>query len=262
MRSIEQKGPAVAISPKKNLLSCFFSPLTAVASSTVIIFIIGVFWVLVRESSLAISKFGCSAVPVLDGMEPREGMFGAATNIYGTFITTGLALLFAVPSAIGIAIFVTEVAPNFLKGPIGIAIELLAAIPSIIYGMWGLFTLAPIMSKYIEPALKVSLRKAAPRLEILFRGHSPGDRYPDRKHYPFHHDHPLYGEHRAGLLQSDALRGQGIGLCHRRHAVGSGEECGAPLLQARRVRRASCFPWAGRWARPWLLPSCSGTTIR
>ena len=63
----------------------------------------------------------------------------------------------------------TEIAPNFLKGPIGGAIELLAAIPSIIYGMWGLFTLAPIMSKYIEPALQNTLGKL-PVLEILFKG--------------------------------------------------------------------------------------------
>ncbi len=63
----------------------------------------------------------------------------------------------------------TEVAPNFLKSPIGIAIELLAAIPSIIYGMWGLFTLAPIMSRHIEPFLQRSLGKL-PVLEVLFRG--------------------------------------------------------------------------------------------
>jgi phosphate transport system permease protein len=95
--------------------------------------------------------------------------FGAATTIYGTVITTLLALLIAVPTAIGIAIFVTEIAPNFLKGPIGIAIELLAAIPSIIYGMWGLFALAPIMSRYIEPALQKSVGKL-PLLEVLFEG--------------------------------------------------------------------------------------------
>jgi phosphate transport system permease protein len=96
-------------------------------------------------------------------------MFGAATTIYGTFLTTGLALLFAIPTAIGIAVFVTEIAPNFLKAPIGVAIELLAAIPSIIYGMWGLFTLAPIMSKYIEPALQSSIGKI-PLVGILFKG--------------------------------------------------------------------------------------------
>jgi phosphate transport system permease protein len=104
---------------------------------------------------------------------PVKEAFGAATNIYGTFITTTLALIIAVPTALGIAVFVTEVAPNFLKGPIGIAIELLAAIPSIIYGMWGLFTLAPIMSKYIEPTLQKTVGKL-PVLEFLFSGTTLG----------------------------------------------------------------------------------------
>src|SRR5208283_3611871 len=100
---------------------------------------------------------------------PVKESFGAATTIFGTFVTTLLSLVIAVPVAIGIAIFITEISPNFLKGPIGIAIELLAAIPSIIYGMWGLFTLAPIMAKYIEPALQKSIG-ALPLVGILFEG--------------------------------------------------------------------------------------------
>jgi phosphate transport system permease protein len=154
---------------KKNPLDLAFSLVTAIASLSVIFIIIGIFWILVRESSLSIGKFGI--IPFLTSTEwnPVRELFGAATNIYGTFITTALALIIAVPAALGIAIFVTEVAPNFLKGPIGIAIELLAAIPSIIYGMWGLFTLAPLMSKYIEPALQNSIGKL-PLFEVLFRG--------------------------------------------------------------------------------------------
>ncbi|KAF0117398.1 MAG: phosphate transport system permease protein, partial [bacterium] len=100
---------------------------------------------------------------------PVKGSFGAATNLFGTAITTVLSILIAVPVAIGIAIFVTEIAPNFLKEPIGAAIELLAAIPSIIYGMWGLFTLAPIMANYIEPALQKSIG-SLPLVGVLFEG--------------------------------------------------------------------------------------------
>jgi len=159
----------VAISPKKNLPELLFFSLTAVASSTVIIFIIGIIAVLLKESSLAIEKFGLIGFLTSTAWNPVTGMFGAATAIYGTFLTTGLALLFAIPTAIGIAVFVTEIAPNFLKGPIGVAIELLAAIPSIIYGMWGLFTLAPIMSKYVEPALQDTIGKL-PLVGILFEG--------------------------------------------------------------------------------------------
>ena len=159
----------MAILPKKNPLDLAFSLVTAVASLSIILIIIGIFWILVRESSLAIGKFGVIHFLFSTDWNPVRELFGAATNIYGTFITTSLALIIAVPAALGIAIFVTEVAPNFLKGPIGIAIELLAAIPSIIYGMWGLFTLAPIMSKYIEPFLQRTLG-SLPVLEVLFRG--------------------------------------------------------------------------------------------
>jgi phosphate transport system permease protein len=163
----------LAIFPKKNFPDLFFSSLTAIASFTVIIFIAGILVVLVKESSLAMGKFGLINFLTSTAWNPVKGIFGAATTIYGTFITTALALLFAIPTAIGIAIFVTEIAPNFLKGPIGIAIELLAAIPSIIYGMWGLFTLAPIMSKYIEPALQSTLGQL-PFVGILFKGNPLG----------------------------------------------------------------------------------------
>ena len=159
----------MAISPKKNIPELFFSSLTAIASFTVIIFIIGIIVVLLKESSLAIGKFGLIDFLTSTAWNPVTGMFGAATTIYGTFLTTALALLFAIPTAIGIAVFVTEIAPNFLKGPIGVAIELLTAIPSIIYGMWGLFTLAPIMSKYIEPGLQSTIGKL-PIVGILFKG--------------------------------------------------------------------------------------------
>ncbi len=163
----------MAISPRKNLIELFFSSLTAVASLSVIIFIIGIIAVLLKESSLAIGKFGLSDFLTSTAWNPVTGMFGAATAIYGTFLTTALALLFAIPTAIGIAVFVTEIAPNILKGPIGVAIELLAAIPSIIYGMWGLFTLAPIMSKYIEPTLQGTVGKL-PLISILFKGNPMG----------------------------------------------------------------------------------------
>jgi phosphate transport system permease protein len=159
----------LSIIPKKNPLDFAFSVVTAFASLSVILIIIGIFWILIRESTLAISKFGIINFLTSTDWNPVKETFGAAANIYGTCVTTVLALLIAVPIAIGIAIFVTEVAPNFLKGPIGIAIELLAAIPSIIYGMWGLFTLAPIMSKYVEPALQSTIGKL-PLFEILFRG--------------------------------------------------------------------------------------------
>jgi phosphate transport system permease protein len=159
----------MARTAKKNPIDNLFSFLTAAASFSVVILIIGILYVLVSESSLAIGRFGIWKFLSSADWDPVRESFGALTNIYGTILTTFLSLVIAIPVAIGIAIFVTEISPNFLKGPIGGAIELLAAIPSIIYGMWGLFTLSPIMSNTIEPFLK-KVFGAAPLVGILFRG--------------------------------------------------------------------------------------------
>ncbi len=79
-------------------------------------------------------------------------IYGALVPIYGTIVTSVIALLIAVPVSFGIALFLTELAPNWLKRPLGIAIELLAAIPSIVYGMWGLFIFAPLFATYFRGA--------------------------------------------------------------------------------------------------------------
>ncbi|MEK7332258.1 MAG: phosphate ABC transporter permease subunit PstC, partial [Nitrospirota bacterium] len=159
----------MAILSKKNPIDLLFSVITAIASFSVIIFIIGILFVLIKESSLSIGKFGIIKFLTSTDWDPVKESFGALTNIYGTLLTTFLSLIIAIPVAIGIAIFITEISPNFLKGPIGIAIELLAAIPSIIYGMWGLFTLSPVMSNHVEPFLK-KITAGIPFVEILFRG--------------------------------------------------------------------------------------------
>jgi phosphate transport system permease protein len=139
------------------------------ASFTVIVLIVGILYVLISESSLAIHKFGVAKFLTSTDWDPVKESFGAATNIFGTVVTTALSLLFAIPVAIGIAIFITEIAPKFIKGPVGIGIELLAAIPSIIYGMWGLFALSPIMSNYVEPFLK-RITAHVPLVSVLFQG--------------------------------------------------------------------------------------------
>jgi phosphate transport system permease protein len=141
---------------QRNAKDILFATITAAAAGTVVVFVLSILFVLVQNALPAIREFGLAFV-VTDAWNPVKQEFGGAAPLYGSLVTTLLALLLAVPVSIGIAIFVTEIAPNFLKGFIGGAIELLAAIPSIIYGMWGLFTLAPIMSQYIEPALQSSL---------------------------------------------------------------------------------------------------------
>jgi phosphate transport system permease protein len=159
----------MAVTVKRNPGDIIFSSITAVAACTVIVFIIGILFVLIRESSLAIEKFGVIQFLTSTDWDPVKESFGALTSIYGTVVTTVLSLVMAIPVALGIAVFITEVSPNFLKGPIGIAIELLAAIPSIIYGMWGLFTLSPIMGNTIEPFLKRATADI-PLVSVLFQG--------------------------------------------------------------------------------------------
>ncbi|HEY7687119.1 MAG TPA: phosphate ABC transporter permease subunit PstC, partial [Dongiaceae bacterium] len=95
--------------------------------------------------------------------------FGAAAPIYGTLVTSAIAMALAVPVGIGIAIFLTELCPPRLRRPVGIAIELLAGIPSIIYGIWGLFVLAPFLQQYVQPAIIASFG-SVPGLSSLFAG--------------------------------------------------------------------------------------------
>ncbi len=142
-----------------SLLCAYFVPLI----------IITMFVVLLKESYPAIEKFGLFHFIVSSTWDPVKGIFGGAAPIYGTVVTTGLSLLIAAPLSIGIAIFITQISPARLKGIFGAAIELLASIPSIIYGMWGLFVLAPIMANHVEPFLKETLGRL-PVLEYLFRG--------------------------------------------------------------------------------------------
>jgi len=101
--------------------------------------------------------------------DPVHHVFGAAVSIYGTLLTSVLALIFAVPLAFGIAFFLTELAPDWMRRPVGTAVELLAAVPSIIYGMWGFFIIVPIMSQYIEPTL-IDTFDGIPVLQDLFAG--------------------------------------------------------------------------------------------
>jgi phosphate transport system permease protein len=153
----------------KNPKDIVFASVTAISSFVVIMLILGILFVLIKESWPAIERFGVWNFVAGDDWNPVTESFGALTNIFGTFVTTVLSIVIAIPIAIGIAIFVTEISPNMLKGPVGGAIELLAAIPSIIYGMWGLFTLSPIMSGHIEPALK-KITEDIPVLSKLFDG--------------------------------------------------------------------------------------------
>jgi len=107
---------------------------------------------LIISSIPAFEKFGFGFFTT-NVWNPVTKEFGALAPIFGTLVTSAIALLIAVPVSFGIAIFLTEMCPVWLKRPLGTAIELLAAVPSIIYGMWGLFVFAPLFGEYIQPLL-------------------------------------------------------------------------------------------------------------
>ena len=127
---------------------------------------------LVHGSLPAIGKFGWRFL-VSAEWNPVTENFGALVPIVGTLITSAIALAIGVPVSFGIALFLTELSPGWLKRPLGTAIELLAAIPSIIYGMWGLFVLAPLFADYLQPWLIRTLG-ASPLIGPLFKGPPQG----------------------------------------------------------------------------------------
>lgn len=138
-----------------------------------LLFPIAMSLVLLHESRLAIEKFGFLNFLTNTKWDPVAEEFGGATMIVGTLISTLIAIFLATPVAIGIAIFLTELAPRKLAGILSTLIELLAAIPSIIYGMWGFFVLAPLMSQKVEPFLQ-RIFGNIPIIGQLFSGYPTG----------------------------------------------------------------------------------------
>src|SRR5712675_778545 len=145
-----------------------FHRLTLGCAVLVVVMFVGIIWSLTAGAWPAIRAFG---LPFLwtQAWNPVTEKFGALAPIYGTLVTSAIAMLFAVPIGIGIAIFLTELCPRPLRRPIGIAVELLAGIPSIIYGIWGLFVLAPILQQTVMPGLIATFANV-PILSSLFAG--------------------------------------------------------------------------------------------
>ena len=129
-----------------------FRYLAAACGGVVLLVTAGIIFELARNSQLAIKTFGWRFLTSAQ-WDPVAGRFGALSSIYGTAVSTLIALILAVPTSLVIALFLVELCPKRLSGFFGTAIELLAAIPSIIYGMWGLFVFAPFMSEHVQPAL-------------------------------------------------------------------------------------------------------------
>ena len=128
----------------------------------------GIIIALIYASWPSLQAFGIGFL-FSDAWNPPMEEFGALIPIYGTIVTSVIALLIAVPVSFGIALFLTELSPAWLRRPLGTAIELLAAIPSIVYGMWGLLVFSPIFAKYIQPGFQSTLGHI-PVIGKLFAG--------------------------------------------------------------------------------------------
>ncbi|PKE30048.1 phosphate ABC transporter permease subunit PstC [Rahnella sp. AA] len=153
--------------PSKNG-DIIFGALVKLAALIVLFMLGGIIVSLFIASLPSIEKFGLSFLWNKTWDAPNQE-FGALVPIYGTVVTSIIALLIAVPVSFGIALFLTELAPNWMKRPLGIAIELLAAIPSIVYGMWGLFVFAPLFATYFQTPVGDVL-SGIPIVGALFAG--------------------------------------------------------------------------------------------
>jgi phosphate transport system permease protein len=145
-----------------------FRGITFAFALFVLLLLLGIIAALFKGSLPAFQKAGFGFFFSSD-WNPVTERFGALPPIYGTLITSIIALLLAVPVSFGIAIFLTELAPGWMRRPVGTAIELLAAVPSIIYGMWGLFVFVPAFRTYVEPWAQASLGRL-PIVGIFFSG--------------------------------------------------------------------------------------------
>ncbi|HNE27258.1 MAG TPA: phosphate ABC transporter permease PstC [Pseudomonadales bacterium] len=149
----------------------FFNVARGVAFITLLL-LVGIVLSLSWSAWPAIDKFGFGFLTSTEWNPPAE-RFGALVPIYGTVVTSFIALVIALPISFGIALFLTEMAPVWLRRPLGMAIELLAGIPSIVYGIWGLLVFAPIFGQYVQPALAATLGQL-PIIGQLFSGPSLG----------------------------------------------------------------------------------------
>jgi phosphate transport system permease protein len=158
----------LSIAKRQRFLDQLFKFATQFFALSVLLTLLGIIVSLIFNAAPALSKFGFGFFTTVE-WDIINGEFGGLIAIYGTIITSVIALLIAVPLSFGIAVFLTEMCPMILRRPLGTAIEILAAVPSIIYGMFGLFIFAPLFAEYIQPALAATLGQI-PGLGILFSG--------------------------------------------------------------------------------------------
>ena len=166
--AVEAGTPTPLQKNQNALMDALFKNLTRTFAFLVFILLAAIMLSLVYGSRETISEYGLSFLWTND-WDPVNQHYGAVVPIVGTLLTSFIALLVAVPVSFGIAMFLTELSPTWLRRPLGTAIEMLAAIPSIIYGMWGLFVFVPVFQSYVQPVL-ISVFGGIPLIGGFFAG--------------------------------------------------------------------------------------------
>ncbi|HZV92285.1 MAG TPA: phosphate ABC transporter permease PstC [Caldimonas sp.] len=165
---IVPKGRPAAIRRARPWADVLFSATVHLAAWVTLAILVGIVLSLVVGALPAIEQFGLGFLTSAQ-WDPVQDKYGGLVMIYGTLMTSFIALLIAVPVSFGIALFLTELSPAWLKRPLGTAVELLAAIPSIVYGMWGLLVFSPVLSSYVQQPLEKTFA-GMPVLGALFSG--------------------------------------------------------------------------------------------
>ena len=165
---IKTSGSGQPRSARKPWADTLFALLARASALLTLALLIGIIVSLIDGAMPAIREYGLSFLWRSE-WDPVQDQYGGLVMIYGTVVTSLIALLIAVPVSFGIALFLTELSPAWLKRPLGIAVELLAAVPSIVYGMWGLMVFGPLLSEHVQMPLQ-SLFQGVPVLGELFSG--------------------------------------------------------------------------------------------
>ncbi len=143
------------LSPTGNTGDAIFRITMLLVALLMVAIVLTMVWALATDSMMAIRQFGFGFLTARQ-WNPIKGEFGALPFVYGTVMSSLIALVISVPFSLGIAIFLVEQAPHYIARPVGFLVELLAAIPSVVYGLWGIFVLAPFLREYVEPALQTA----------------------------------------------------------------------------------------------------------
>ena len=216
-----------------------FKWLTLAMALTIFVLVLLIGFELFKGSKLSLEKFGWHFL-VSSDWDPVNDVYGALPFIFGTVVSSLIALIIAVPISIATAVYLTELAPQWLRQPLTMFIELLAAVPSVILGLWGIFVMVPVSA-----GLLVSAAAKKPGVPSIFQGSDLRCQHTGRRDHCGDHDHP---HHHVRVAGDFALRSRPPARGRLRawgHALGSHAHRRFELRQKRIVRRGDSWTWPG-----------------